>query len=92
MHMLVGGVTVEDVGDGRCGVVTGIAVEDVGDGRCDVVSGWASGFALHAVCMHVHFSIHCHIYFLWCPSHSCAPTAPTVSSTSTYPMLHTMFL
>ena len=35
----------------------GVAVEGVGDGRCGVVGEWASGFALHVVCMHVHYSI-----------------------------------
>ena len=49
----MGGVAVEGVGDGRCGVVGGVAVEGVGDGRCGVVGRWASGFTLHAVCIHV---------------------------------------
>ena len=31
----------------------------MGGGRCGVVGGWASGFALHAVFIHVHFSVHC---------------------------------
>ena len=74
---VVGGVAVEGVGDGRCGVVGGVAVEGVGDGRCGVVGEWASGFALHVVCINVHFSLHCHVYFLYCASHSCTPTAPT---------------
>ena len=73
---VVGRVAVESVGDGRCGVVGGVAVESVGDGRCGVVSGWAGGYALHLVCMHVHFSVHCLAHFLYCASHSCTLKLP----------------
>ena len=34
-------------------MVGGVAVEGVGDGRCGVVGGWAGGFTLHAVCVAV---------------------------------------
>ena len=71
---VVGGVAVEGVGDGRCGVVGGVAVEGVVMGG--VVSGWAGGYALHLVCMHVPFSVHCLVHFLYCASHSCTLNLP----------------
>ena len=42
----------------------GVTVEGVGGGRCGVVGEWATGFALLAVFIHVHFSVHCHVHFL----------------------------
>ena len=87
---MVGGVAVEGVGDGRCGVVGGVAVEGVGDGRCGVVGEWASGFALHVVCMHVHFSINrlsCLLPVL-CTTFMYSNCPYKVGSTSTSPLLH----
>ena len=73
--MLVGRGSSRGCGDGRCGVVGGVAVE-CGDGRCGVVGGWAGGYALHLVCMHVPFSVHCLVHFLYCASHSCTLKLP----------------
>ena len=48
--MLVGGVAVEGVGDGRCGVVGGVAVEGVCDGRWGI-TGPVSLLCMLCACM-----------------------------------------